>query len=94
MKVIYAPQAIEDVEAYVRHVAAHNAEAAMRIAQRIFAVIGQLADGAFEGPEQRLRSGEPVRSWPVHPLRIYYRRTANALQVLRVYHQARQPIVK
>ena len=94
MRVIYAPQAIEDLETYVAYVARSNPDAAARLAQRVLDVIGQLADGAFEGPEQQLRSGERVRSWPVHPLRIYYRRDADALIVLRIYHQARRPIVK
>jgi hypothetical protein len=35
-----------------------------------------------------------VRSWPIHPLRIYYRRTRDTLQILRVYHQSWRPIAK
>jgi hypothetical protein len=44
------------------------------------------------GPEQKFRSGELVRSWPVSRLRVYYQRTADTLIVLRVYHQARRPL--
>jgi plasmid stabilization system protein ParE len=54
----------------------------------------QLAQRAFEGPEQRLRSGLLVRSWPLPPYRLYYRRRDDSLEILRVYHQARRPITK
>jgi len=61
---------------------------------RVFTLVGHLAAGAFEGPEIQLRSGETVRSWPVHPFRVYYRRQAGSLQILRVYHQSRMPITE
>ncbi|HYY05192.1 MAG TPA: type II toxin-antitoxin system RelE/ParE family toxin [Candidatus Limnocylindria bacterium] len=93
MRIVYSPQATEDLEAYVKYVARSNPDAAARLAQRVLKVVDQLAHGAFEGPECRLRSGERARSWPVHPLRIYYRREADTLSVLRIYHQARRPIV-
>lgn len=53
----------------------------------------ELADEHFEGPEQRLRTGERVRSWPVPPFRIYYLRREQLL-VLRIYDQRREPIVE
>jgi plasmid stabilization system protein ParE len=56
-------------------------------------VITSLAEGEFDGPEQELRrTGERVRSWPVPPFRIYYRREPDEFVVLRVYHSARRPI--
>jgi plasmid stabilization system protein ParE len=66
----------------------------MSMAERVFRVVHRLARGEFDGPEQQLRSGQVIRSWPVYPLRIYYRRTTDTFQVLRVYHQARRPIAK
>jgi plasmid stabilization system protein ParE len=93
LRIVYSPQAVEDLETYVTYVARSNPGAATRLAQRVLAVIDRLAHGAFEDPECRLRSGERVRSWPVYPLRIYYRRDAGTLSVLRGYHQARRPIV-
>ncbi len=94
MRIVYSPQAIEDLETYVGYVARSNPDAAARLAQRVLKVIDRLADGAFEGPERQLRSGERVRSLPVYPLRIYYRRDADMLSVLRIYHEARRPIAK
>lgn len=94
MKVIYSPEALDDLQAYVAHIATRDPDAAARLAQRVFAVIDQLAKGAFKEPEYQLRSGARVRGWPAYPLRIYYRRTAESFSVLRIYHQARRPIVK
>jgi plasmid stabilization system protein ParE len=94
LRIIYSPQAIEDLETYVGYVARSNPDAAARLARRVLKVIDRPADGAFEGPERQLRSGERVRSWPVYPLRIYYRRDADMLSVLRIYHEARRPIAK
>ena len=93
MRIVYSPQAIEDLETYVAYVARSNPDAAARLAQRVLAVVDRLAHGAFEGPEHGLHSGERVRSWPVYPLRIYYSRDADTLSILRIYHQARRPIV-
>lgn len=92
MKIRFAPQAIEDLEAAVAFLAERSPSAAARLADRVFAIIDTLAEGQFEGPESVLASGERVRSWPVAPLRVYYQRTPDALWILRVYHQARRPL--
>ena len=55
-------------------------------------VIDLLADGGLDGPLTKLRSGVEVRSWPVQPLRIFYRRQPDALHILRIYHQSRRPL--
>lgn len=61
----------------------------------MFGVIGKLAAREFDGPEGVLRTtGERVRSWPVRPYRIYYRRDGETLVILRIYHSARRPITK
>jgi hypothetical protein len=55
------------------------------VIQRVFRTAERLARGDFEGPEHHLMSGFVVRSWPVPPLHLYYRRTADALELLRIY---------
>ncbi|MCA9604361.1 MAG: hypothetical protein KC619_02130 [Myxococcales bacterium] len=60
----------------------------------MFERVDRLAEGGLDGPEQVLRSGERVRSWPVPPLRIYYQRASDHFSVLRIYHQAREPIAR
>jgi plasmid stabilization system protein ParE len=94
LKVVYTPQAIEDLTTYVQYVAVRNPGAASRFAPRVFTVIGHIANGDFESPAQRLRSGTRLHTWPVYPLRIYYQRTSEVLSVVRIYHQARRSIVK
>ncbi len=75
-------------------IAKDNPMAAAHLAERVFALVDRLAAGDFEGPEQRLYSGQIVRSWPVPPLRVYYQRLANELRVLRIYHHARRPMTR
>ena len=74
------------------YIGERNPTAARRLATRVFEVIDHLSAGDFEGAEQRLTTGERVRTWPVPPFRLYYRTTAGELDVLRLYHQARRPI--
>jgi plasmid stabilization system protein ParE len=95
VKIELAPEAIADLVALVEYLHQRNPQAAARTADGIFAVIDRLAAGAFEGPECELRrSRERVRSWPMRPYRIYYRREADMLVVLRIYHSARRPLTR
>jgi plasmid stabilization system protein ParE len=64
------------------------------LVEDVAALAERLARGDFDGPEQRLKSGLLVRSWPFPPYRLYYRRRDSVLEVMRVYHQARRPITK
>jgi hypothetical protein len=54
----------------------------------------RLAREEFEGPEQQLKTGLKVRSWPIPPYRLFYRRRDGVLEVMRIYHQARRPITR
>ena len=92
MKVIFAPEAVGDLEATIEYIRERDWDAAARLAEWVLEVIDKIADGAFDGPETQLKSGERVRSWPVPPLRVYYQRQAGALHVLRIYHQSRRPL--
>ena len=91
MKIFFAPEAEEDFATLIAFLVERNPVAAAELGQRIFA-IDQLAAGDFEGPEQKLGTGEVVRSWAVPPVRVYYQRRSDVLWVLRVDHQARAPI--
>lgn len=92
MKVILAPQALEDLQAAVEYLLDRNPEAASALVDRVFDLAEQLATGDFAGPVAALSTGEEVRSWPMPPFRLYYERDAHALVVLRVYHQSRRPL--
>ena len=94
MRIYFAPEAEADFAAVIGYVVERNPVAASEFADRVFRAIDRLAENEFEGPEQRLVSGEVVRSWPVPPVRIYYQRRAGAFWVLRIYHQAQPPITR
>lgn len=92
MKIRFSPQARADVSAAVEYLVERSPAAAARLSASVLGTIERLAAGEFEGPQQRLTTGETVRSWPVPPLRIYYQRREDEFLVLRVYHQARRPL--
>ena len=93
MKVALAPEALAALTSIVAYLQERNPRAAGATADAIFSVIDRLAAREFEGPEcEQLRTRERVRSWPVRPYRIYYRREDGTLVVLRIYHSARWPI--
>lgn len=94
MTIQFAPRAEADFRELTEYVAGSDPIAATRLGQRVFDMIDRLAASELEGPEQRLTIGEIVRSWSVPPVRIYYQRQADTLRVLRIYHQARDPIVR
>lgn len=94
MTIHFAPEAEADFAAVVGYLVERNPVAAAEFADRIFAIIDRLAASEFEGPEQTLISGEVVRSWPIPPVRVYYKRHVNAFWVLRIYHQSQTPIVR
>jgi plasmid stabilization system protein ParE len=94
LKVRFSLRARRDLRSAVEYLAARNPNAAGELADQLLSTIEKLAQGEFQGTEVQLRSGATVRSWPVVSYRIYYRRSAEALQVVRVYHQARRPIAK
>lgn len=94
MSVIFAPEAEADLHELLEYVADRNPQAAVDLEERIFEIIERLSLREIEGPEQRLRTGQSVKSWPVPPVRIYYQRTGDVLEIVRVYHQSRRPITR
>jgi len=94
LKVIFAPEAEQDLLAALEFLGSRNPAVAAQLYRNVTELVRRLAEGDFEGPQRRLRSGAIVRSWPVSPYRIYYQRGENMLLVVRIYHQARRPITR
>jgi toxin ParE1/3/4 len=86
--------AAEDLASATRYLAERNPRAATELVAEVLDLLERLDEGIFEGPEQQLQGGMLVRSWPLPPYRIYYRRRGGVLEVMRVYHQARRPITR
>lgn len=94
MRVVFAPEAEADPYEIVEYAAKQNPGAAIERGERILSMIERLANGDLDGPERRLISGEFVRSWAVPPVQVYYKRVSGMFWVVRIYHQARRPIVR
>ncbi len=92
MRIVVAPQARDDLKIAYDYIAQDSRDAADRFLARVVEVIGMLATEALEGREILLRDGRQVRSWPIPPYRIYYRKSKDVFEVVRIYHQARRPI--
>ena len=95
MKIVLAPEAVDDLAAAIEYLSERDPRAATTTADNVFHVIDRLATKEFEGPELELRrTGERVRSWPARPFRIHYRREGDSLVVLRIYRSSRRPITR
>jgi plasmid stabilization system protein ParE len=92
VKVIVTDEAASDLIEAIAYVNRDNPAAAQRLLARYDRAIERLAAGFTEGPEVLLRRRGKARRWSVRPYRIYYRREADAVVVLRFYHQSRRPI--
>jgi len=92
MKIVIAPQARDDLKQAYNYIRRDNAQAADQELARISEIIGLLASGAMKGKEVLLKNGKRVNTWSVPPHRLYYRITEQRFEIVRVYHQARQPI--
>ena len=87
-----APAAVADLAGTLDHIANDSTAAAETLRVQVFERLASLERRDFEGAQTMLRSGLRVRRWYVHPFWIYYRRHETGIDVLRVYHHAREPI--
>jgi plasmid stabilization system protein ParE len=94
VRIRFAKQAASDIDAAVAFRLKQRPDASVTLVDDVMKVAERLARGEFDGPEQRLKSGLTVRSWPLPPYRLYYRRREGVLEILRIYHQARRPIAR
>ncbi len=90
MKVVWSPEAIEDLASLRAYIAEDNAAAARRIALRIVQVIElMLPDNPHSGRPGRV-PGTRELIIPRTSYVVPYRMQGNTLQILRVYHSARR----
>jgi plasmid stabilization system protein ParE len=94
LTVRYAPEAEQDLAELLAYIVERSPTTAQRLLERIEALVAALDARRFDGPEAELTNGETVQSWPLYPYRVYYQRHGSMLYVMRVYHQARRPIVR
>ena len=95
MRARWAPEAADDLRRVLDYLTErHRQQAARGLLAAVGSAVEMLCDGGFDGPEGVLSSGDRVRSWRVHRygLRLYYRRTDDAVEVLRLYADRQAPM--
>jgi plasmid stabilization system protein ParE len=92
MKVIFTESAIDDLRGIGEWTAAHYPAIALQVEQRIRHVVARLGRWPESGPRSAKREG--VRVVPVgrYPYKIFYRVTAEAVEILHIHHVARRPV--
>ena len=88
-QVIFAPQAIADLEAVVRFIAKDNPEAAARVGNSLIDRVAVLENFPLIGAPYRKRSD--IRFLVSRPYIIFYRPRVeeNCIDILRYWHGAR-----
>jgi plasmid stabilization system protein ParE len=92
LRIRFAKHAAKDLDEALGFWRERRPDVPSTLVNDVIRLAERLSRGEFDGPEQRLKSGLLVRSWPLPPYRVYYRRREDVLEIMRVYHQARRPI--
>ena len=91
MKVVYTAGALRDLEEIGDWLSDHYPTIASAVERRIHNVIARIA----QWPQSARRSAKypGVRVVPVgrYPYRIFYKVTADTVEILHIHHSARQP---
>lgn len=88
-EVIWAPQAIEDVEAIRAHVARDSAHYANLLVERIVAAVERLQDNPRSGRVVPELGDESIREVIHGSYRIVYRLRHDLVEIATVFHGAR-----
>lgn len=87
-RVIFIPQAEEDLLDIAFYIAQDNPEAALRFLERIERICALIAASPEIG-RRRAELGPEVRSFPVDRYVVFYVPTQSGIEVARVLHGAR-----
>lgn len=91
MKVIYTAAALRDLEEIADWLAVHYPTILPTVERRIRAVVARIGQWPESAQQSDKRPG--VRIVPVarYPYKIFYRITADAVEILHIHHTARRP---
>lgn len=91
MKVVYTPAALLDLAEIADWLALHYPTIAPTVESRIRAVVERI--GRWPESARRSNKRPGVRVVPVgpYPYKIFYRVTADTVEILHVHHAARRP---
>lgn len=92
MAVVWSAEGADDFLAALTYLRTRNVAASERLMHEVNAAVRRLDELPIDGPESQLSSGALVRSWPVPPFRLYYKRRDHDVLIVRLYDQRREPI--
>jgi toxin ParE1/3/4 len=90
MKVVYTDDALQDIDDILNWLAVNYPSVAPVVSQRIEATIARIAKWPQSARAVPVRSG--IRAVPLgrYPYVVFYRITADVVEILHVHHAARQ----
>jgi plasmid stabilization system protein ParE len=91
MKVVYTDEALNDLAAIADWLMVHYPRVAPVVEQRIRRVVAHIA--RWPSSARRIPGTSGVRVAPLgrYPYKIFYRVTADAIEIIHIHHSARQP---
>lgn len=89
-RIVWTHQAVQDVEAIRAYIGRDSLHYAARVTEQIVETVDRLVDFPLSGRVVPELQDETVREMIVGNFRIVYRVTPDEVQVLTVFHAARQ----
>jgi toxin ParE1/3/4 len=91
MKIVYTAAAQNDLREIGAWLATHYPLVGPRVERRIRDVVAHIARWPESTPQSAKREGVRVVPLGRYPYKIFYRVTADAVEVLHIHHAAREP---
>jgi plasmid stabilization system protein ParE len=82
----------DDIDEIAAFIARDDFAAALRVIESLHAAARQLARMPGIGHRRPDLTSRRVRSWPVRPYLVVYRRTKQGVEIVRVLHAARDAV--
>jgi toxin ParE1/3/4 len=91
MKVLYTPAALADLGEIADWLTIHYPAIAAAVERRIRMVVARTGRWPESARRSAKRPGVRIVPFGRYPYRIFYRITADAVEILHIHHVARQP---
>jgi len=90
MKVVFTEAALDDLKEILAFLAKNYPGVAPAVEARISITIARI--GTWPESSRRVETGEDIRVAPIvrYPYKVFYRITAQAVEILHIHHAARQ----
>ncbi len=91
MKVVFTAAALQDLDEIADWLAVHYPTIAPAVERRVRMVVARIGRWPESARRSAKRPGVRVVSIGRYPYRIFYRITADTVEILHIHHAARQP---